>query len=256
MAHLRDQLQDQVNRVRDHLNRALVRWRQLRDSHPHEMKAAIRVSGAAAIVCVIAAAWFLLSLARSLPDRESLTAMGEMDQATAVYDASDTLAFTIFKEQRIDVPLESMGPHLVKALIAIEDRRFYDHHGFDVVRIVSAALKNLRHLRVVQGASTITQQLARTSFLTPDRTYSRKLQEVILAARIERMFSKDRILELYLNKVYFGDGLYGVEAASRGYFAKHASDLTLAEAATLAGLMKSPSRFRREVARVRLTVRG
>ena len=219
------------------------------------MKAAIRVSGAAAIVCVIAAAWFLLSLARSLPDRESLTAMGEMDQATAVYDASDTLAFTIFKEQRIDVPLESMGPHLVKALIAIEDRRFYDHHGFDVVRIVSAALKNLRHLRVVQGASTITQQLARTSFLTPDRTYSRKLQEVILAARIERMFSKDRILELYLNKVYFGDGLYGVEAASRGYFAKHASDLTLAEAATLAGLMKSPSSYAPTVSRTRATSR-
>jgi penicillin-binding protein 1A len=241
--------------VRDHLHRALVRWNQLRDSHRREVKAAIRVSAAVAIICVVAAGWFLLSLTRSLPDRESLTAMGEMDQATAVYDASDALAFTIFKEQRIDVPLESMGPHLVKALIAIEDRRFYDHHGFDVVRIVSAALKNLRHLRVVQGASTITQQLARTSFLTPDKTYSRKLQEVILAARIERMFSKDRILELYLNKVYFGDGLYGVEAASRGYFAKHASDLTLAEAATLAGLMKSPSSYAPTVSRTRATSR-
>ena len=255
MANLRDQLRDQLNRVRDHLHRALVRCNQLRDSHPREVKVAIRVSAAVAILSVVAAGWFLLSLARSLPDRESLTAMGEMDQATAVYDASDALAFTIFKEQRIDVPLDLMGPHLVKALIAIEDRRFYDHHGFDVIRIVSAALKNLRHLRVVQGASTITQQLARTSFLTPDRTYSRKLQEVILAARIERMFSKDRILELYLNKVYFGDGLYGVEAASRGYFAKHASDLTLAEAATLAGLMKSPSSYAPTVSRTRATSR-
>ena len=136
-----------------------------------------------------------------------------MDQATAVYDASDSLVFTIYKEQRIDVPLESMGPYLVKALVAVEDRRFYDHHGFDVIRIVSAALQNVRHLGRVQGASTITQQLARTSFLTLDKTYSRKLQEVILAGRIERTFSKDRILELYLNKVYFGDGLYGVEAA-------------------------------------------
>ena len=168
MADFRDQLRDQLNRVRDHLNRALVRWNQLRDSHPREVKAAYRVSAAVAIVCVVATGWFLLSLIRSLPDRESLTAMAEMDQATAVFDASDSFAFTIFKEQRIEVPLDAMGPHVVKALIAIEDRRFYNHHGFDVIRIVAAALKNLRHLRVVEGASTITQQLARTSFLTLD----------------------------------------------------------------------------------------
>jgi 1A family penicillin-binding protein len=262
MAHL-DQIRDQVNRmlrdqtkrVREQMNRALVRWNRLRDSHPRELKAAARVSAAVVIVFVVATGWFLLSLIRSLPDRESLTAMAEMDQATAVFDASDSLAFTIFKEQRIEVPLDAMGPHVAKALIAIEDRRFYDHHGFDVIRIVSAALKNLRHLRVVEGASTITQQLARTSFLTLDKTYSRKLQELFLAARIERTFSKDRILELYLNKVYFGDGLYGVEAASRGYFAKHASDLTLAEAATLAGLMKSPSTYAPTVSRTRATAR-
>ena len=212
-----------MNHLREHLNRLRLRLNQLREQHPREVRAAIRGSAVLAIVCVLAAGVFLLSLSRSLPSAESLARMGEMDQATAVYDASDSLVFTIYKEQRIDVPLESMGPYVVKALVAVEDRRFYDHHGFDVIRIVSAALQNVRHLSRVQGASTITQQLARTSFLTLDKTYSRKIQEVILAGRIERTFSKDRILELYLNKVYFGDGLYGVEAAARGYFAKHAA---------------------------------
>ena len=244
-----------MNHLREHLNRLLLRLNQLRDQHPREVRAAIRGSAVLAIVCVVAAGWFLLSLSRSLPSAESLARMGEMDQATAVYDASDSLVFTIYKEQRIDVPLESMGPYLVKALVAVEDRRFYDHHGFDVIRIVSAALQNVRHLSRVQGASTITQQLARTSFLTLDKTYSRKIQEVILAGRIERTFSKDRILELYLNKVYFGDGLYGVEAAARGYFAKHAADLTLSEAATLAGLVKSPSSYAPTVSRQRATAR-
>ena len=164
-----------------------------------------------------------------------------MDQATVVYDRDDTLAFTIFKEQRIEVGLGQMSPHLIDAIVAIEDQRFRDHHGFDLVRIASAALANLRSGRAAQGGSTITQQLARQSFLTPAKTIRRKLQELILAARIERMYSKDQILELYLNKVYFGDGLHGVEAASRGYFGKHASELTVAEAAMLAGLVKSPS---------------
>ena len=116
-----------------------------------------------------------------------------------------------------------MSPNLIKAIIAIEDQRFYDHRGFDLVRIASAALANVRHGRRAQGGSTITQQLARQSFLTPNKTFRRKLQELILAARIERLYTKPQILELYLNKVYFGDGLYGVEAASRGYFGKHAS---------------------------------
>ena len=241
--------------LRNQLKRLLLRWNQLRDSHPREFRAALRVTVAAAIVSFVAAGWFLLSLTRSLPDQESLTRMTEMDQATAVYDASDSLAFTIFKEQRIDVPLDAMGPYLVKALVAVEDQRFYDHHGFDIIRIASAALNNVWHVSRSQGASTLTQQLARTSFLTPDKTYRRKLQEVILAGRIERTFSKDRILELYLNKVYFGDGLYGVEAASRGYFAKHTADLTLAEAATIAGLVKSPSSYAPTVSRERATAR-
>src|SRR4029453_2925699 len=125
---------------RNQLDKLLVRWNELRDSHPREVRAALLVTTAAAIISVVAAGWFLLSLPRSLPPQESLTRMTEMDQATAVYDASDALAFTIFKEQRIEVPLESMGPYLVKALVAVEDRRFYDHEGFDAIRIGRAAL--------------------------------------------------------------------------------------------------------------------
>jgi penicillin-binding protein 1A len=187
--------------------------------------------------------WFLSGLREGLPDLDALRRIGEMDQATAVFDDTDQLAFTIFKEQRIEVPLEEVSPHLTAALIAIEDQRFNEHRGFDLVRIASAAATNLRHGRKAQGGSTITQQLARQSFLTPNKSYRRKIQELILAARIERIYSKPQILELYLNKVYFGDGLYGIEAAARGYFGKHASALTVPEAALLAGLVKSPSSY-------------
>jgi len=200
-------------------------------------------SAAFALVMLVAAAWFVVSLRRDLPDVEALRRIGEMDQATAVFDREDHLAFTIFKEQRIDVPLAQVSPNLKNAILAIEDQRFYDHNGFDVIRIGSAMLANIRRGRLAQGGSTITQQLARQSFLTPDKTYRRKLQELILAGRIERLYTKDQILELYLNKVYFGDGLYGVEAASRGYFGRHASELSVPEAALLAGLVKSPSSY-------------
>ena len=167
-------------------------------------------------------AWFARDLSTGLPDREAIRRIGDMAQATTIFDANGKPAFTIFKEQRIEVPLARMSPNLIKAIVAIEDQRFYEHRGVDVVRVLGAVAANLRQGRRAQGGSTITQQLARQSFLTRDKTLRRKLQEVILAQRLERTYSKDEILELYLNKVYFGDGLYGVEAASRGYFGKHA----------------------------------
>jgi penicillin-binding protein 1A len=201
------------------------------------------VLAVAAVGLLIGTIWFVQSAARGLPNQAGLDRIGDMALSTTVFDAGDKFAFTIYEEQRIEIPLTEVSPHLIQALIAIEDQRFYEHSGFDYVRIVAAALANLRHGRVTQGGSTITQQLARQSFLKPDKTIRRKLQELILARRIERQFSKGRILELYLNKVYFGDGLYGVEAASRGYFGKHASELSLAEAALLAGLVKSPSTY-------------
>jgi len=200
-------------------------------------------TAAAACLAIIASIWFVVDLQRGLPDTEAIQRIGEMRQSTAVFDADDQLAFTIFEEQRIPVALDHISPNLIHAVLAVEDQRFYDHHGFDLARIVKAALTNLRHGRVVQGGSTITQQLARQSFLTPDKTIRRKLQELILAARIEGEYSKDRILELYLNKVYFGDGLYGAEASARGYFGRHASEVSVSEAALLAGLVKSPSTY-------------
>ncbi|OLB63369.1 MAG: hypothetical protein AUI11_01660 [Acidobacteria bacterium 13_2_20CM_2_66_4] len=200
-------------------------------------------TAAAACLAIIASIWFVVDLQRGLPDTEAIQRIGEMRQSTAVFDADDQLAFTIFEEQRIPVALDHISPNLIHAVLAVEDQRFYDHHGFDLARIVKAALTNLRHGRVVQGGSTITQQLARQSFLTPDKTIRRKLQELILAARIEGEYSKDRILELYLNKVYFGDGLYGAEASARGYFGRHASEVGVSEAALLAGLVKSPSTY-------------
>jgi membrane carboxypeptidase/penicillin-binding protein len=218
-------------------------WQDVRRRHPQVAYGVVGTFVLITLTVLISGGIFLVNLPKGLPDDTALSRIGEMDQATAVFDASDQLAFTIFKEQRIEVPLAEMSPHLVKALLAIEDQRFYEHHGFDVRRIFSAALANVRSRRVAQGASTITQQLARQSFLTPDKTMRRKLQELILAARIERRYPKQRILELYLNKVYFGDGLYGAEAAARGFFGKHASELTVAEAATLAGLVKSPSSY-------------
>jgi 1A family penicillin-binding protein len=241
--------------VRKRVTSLRYQWRNARQQHPQLVRGAFASLALVAAVVLGGSLWFLASLRTGLPDVEALRRIGEMDQATAVFDAGDKLAFTIFKEQRIEVPLTQVSPNLVHALVAIEDQRFYDHRGFDLVRIVSAALTNLRHGRMAQGGSTITQQLARQSFLTPDKTLRRKFQELILASRIERIYTKPQILELYFNKVYFGDGLYGAEAAARGYFGKHASELNVAEAALLAGLVKSPSSYAPTVSRERAMAR-
>ena len=241
----------------DELKRELNSARRL---HPRIVLGAAASVLLVAVLLAAAGVWTLAGLRDGLPDRDAMRRIGEMDQATAVFDDNDKLAFTIFKEQRIEVPLSEVSPNLTKAITSIEDQRFFDHHGFDLVRIASAALSNVRHNRRAQGGSTITQQLARQSFLTPNKSYRRKVQELILAARLERLYTKQQILELYFNKIYFGDGLYGVEAASRGYFGKHASEVTVAEAALLAGLVKSPSSYaptvsmERAMARVMLTV--
>lgn len=142
-----------------------------------------------------------------------------------------------------NVSLKDLPPYLPKAFIAIEDRRFYSHYGVDPLGIARAAVANVLHRGVSQGGSTLTQQLAKNLFLTQERTLQRKLQEVELALWLERKHSKAQILELYLNRVYFGSGAYGVEAAAQRYFGKSARNVTLAEAAMLAGLVKSPSRL-------------
>jgi len=142
-----------------------------------------------------------------------------------------------------NVALKDLPPYLPKAFIAIEDRRFYSHWGVDPFGIARAAVANILHRGVAQGGSTLTQQLAKNLFLTQERTLQRKLQEVELALWLERKHSKAEILELYLNRVYFGSGAYGVEAAAQRYFGKSARNVTLQEAAMLAGLVKSPSRL-------------
>ncbi len=141
------------------------------------------------------------------------------------------------------VGLKQMSPYIPEAVIAIEDRRFYSHFGVDPIGLARAMLANLVGGHFSQGGSTITQQLAKNLFLTPDRTLERKVQEVLLALWLEQKHTKDQILEMYLNRVYFGSGAYGVEAASRRYFGKSARNVTLAEAALLAGLLKAPSRL-------------
>ena len=142
-----------------------------------------------------------------------------------------------------NVALKDLPPYLPKAFIAIEDRRFYSHYGVDPIGIARAAVANILHRGVSQGGSTLTQQLAKNLFLTQERTLQRKLQEAELAFWLERKYSKAEILELYLNRVYFGSGAYGVEAAAQKYFGKSAKNVTVAEAAMLAGLVKSPTRL-------------
>ncbi|MBI4265903.1 MAG: PBP1A family penicillin-binding protein [Acidobacteria bacterium] len=201
------------------------------------MLAVLMWSAAGALV------WYLGGILTGLPDEDALRGIGAMARATTVFDAHDRPAFAIFKEQRIEVPLSRVSPHVVNAIVAVEDQRFFDHGGIDVIRIAGAAWKNLLDGWGTQGGSTITQQLARQSFLSRDKTVRRKVMEVVVAARLEDEFTKEQILEMYLNKVYFGDGLYGIEAASLGYFGKHAADVDLAEAALLAGLVKAPSTY-------------
>ncbi len=141
------------------------------------------------------------------------------------------------------VPLRELPDYVPKAFIAIEDRRFYSHHGVDPLGIARAIITDVLRRGASQGGSTITQQLAKNLFLTQERTLSRKLQEIALALWLEHKYSKAEILELYLNRVYFGSGAYGVEGAAQRYFGKSARQLTLAEAAMLAGLVQSPSRL-------------
>ncbi len=142
-----------------------------------------------------------------------------------------------------NVNIRELPLHLPRAFIAIEDRRFYSHYGLDPIGITRAMVRNITSRGVSQGGSTLTQQLAKNLFLTQDRTFSRKIQEAILSVWLERTYAKDQILELYLNRVYFGSGAYGVEAASQRYFGKSARAVTVAEAAMLAGLVQAPSRL-------------
>ncbi len=188
------------------------------------------------------AVWVLTILPRTLPPVSALENF-EPSRGTKVFDDSDELITEFHVERRIFTPLGQIPRALKEAILATEDARFYSHYGIDPVGIVRAVYQNFRHGRIVEGGSTITQQLAKVLFLTPDRSLDRKLKEAVLALELERRYPKDRLLEMYLNQIYFGHGAFGVEAAARTYFGKPVGDLTLAESALLAGLPKAPSSY-------------
>src|SRR5438034_5455719 len=172
-----------------------------------------------------------------------LNKLEQMESASVILDRNDKIFGQIYVENRETIPYEQLPRDLINAVVSVEDAKFYRHHGYAFSGILRATLKNLVAGHVRQGASTITQQLARNSFALKGKTFRRKLLEIFVARRIEDNFNKQKIMELYLNRIYFGGGLYGAEAAARGYFGKSAHELSLAECATLAGLIKSPNRL-------------
>ena len=190
-------------------------------------------------VAVAGTVWYLLG------DLPSISGLHEYQPSlvTRVYSADKQVIGQFFVERRILVPIEKIPKALVNAVIATEDSRFFEHRGIDFVGIGRAMLTNILSGRIRQGASTITQQLARSLFLSPHRDFGRKVREALLALKIEQMLGKEQILELYLNQIYFGHGAYGVQSAAQTYFNKDVGQLTLPEAAFLAGLPKAPSDY-------------
>ncbi len=164
-------------------------------------------------------------------------------QATTILARDGSTLGTLYHEKRFMVPLTLMSPHIAKAFLASEDDAFYQHEGIDPMAIIRAAIINFQSGRSTQGGSTITQQIIKQLLLTPEKSYQRKMKEAILAYRLERYLTKDEILTIYLNQIFLGQHSYGVEAAARTYFGKHATDITLAESALIAGIPQAPSRY-------------
>ena len=179
---------------------------------------------------------------RDLPQIRSLEEYTP-SAVTRIYSADNKLIAELYAERRDPVSLTDMPDDLIKALITTEDRKFYSHGGVDIKGIARAIVKDIRAGDFVEGASTITQQLTKTLFLTPKKTITRKIKEAILSFQLERRYTKDEILALYLNQVYFGSGAYGVESAARLFFGKPVRDLDLPECALLAGMPRAPSRY-------------
>jgi penicillin-binding protein 1A len=182
------------------------------------------------------------SISKDLP---KITSLADYHPSiiTTVYADDNRKIAEFFEERRIVIPLTEMPRTLIDAFVAAEDSRFYKHRGIDFISIVRAFFKNLEAGTIVQGGSTITQQVTKSFLLTPERSYKRKFKEAVLAYRIDKAFSKEDILYLYLNQIYLGHGAYGVQAASENYFGKSAKDLNLAECAMLAGLPQAPSKY-------------
>ncbi len=222
-------------RWRIRLRRFLPSWRLVR-----------WVLAAGAMLFMVASAALAVAAYLYWPtDLPSVKALEEYapTPGTKVYADDDELLTEFQAERRIFVPLREIPSPLRDAVIAIEDARFYSHFGVDLRGIARAAYENFRRNRIVEGGSTITQQLAKVLFLTPDRSFERKVKEALLALELEKRYSKDRLLEIYLNQIYLGHGAYGVEAAARTYFGASVQELTLSQAALLAALPRAPGNY-------------
>lgn len=189
-----------------------------------------------------AAAGFFLSVSSGLPD---ISANIAPDASSRIYDAKGRLITTVHAEEnRLPVSIDEVPANLQNAFIAVEDNRFYEHHGVDPIGIIRAVFRNIiSGNATAQGGSTITQQLARNAFLSQEQTLKRKMLEAFLALKIERQYTKKEILEMYMNQIYFGQGCYGIQTASKVYFGKDVKDLSLAQCALIAGLPNSPNYY-------------
>ena len=171
-------------------------------------------------------------------DVQKLTSL---NNGIKVYSASGTDS-TLYNTNRSIVEIETLPKHVIDAFVDVEDKRFYTHNGYDLKRIAKAFFVNMSTNSKTQGASTISQQLIKNALLSNEKTYSRKIKELVLSIKMEKQFSKDEILEMYLNTIYFGSNAYGIENASKTYFNKSANELTVNETCCLAGLIKSPNK--------------
>jgi penicillin-binding protein 1A len=213
--------------------RLILRW----------LRRSLLAAALLAAVGTIGLAIFIRRVEAGLPSTAELRRGYRPPQVTRILAADGAVISELFTERRTVVKLNDLPPHVKLAVLAAEDANFYEHTGLNYLGIARAAWVNLRKGKTRQGASTITQQVVKNLLLDNERTYSRKIREVLLARRIEQELGKDEILELYLNHIYFGSGRYGIEEAARGYFGKHARELTLAEAALIAGIPPAPNAY-------------
>lgn len=226
------------------MNRLVLTWQQEREIRMSIGKIKVIIFVVIALIAVTGGASYavITSVRHDLPQISSLKNY-KSPIGTQVFSEDDHLIGRIKVDRGIFVPISQMPDSLKKAVVAIEDARFYEHGGLDYHGIARAMVKDILSLSFKQGGSTITQQLAKVLFLTPEKSISRKLKEMMLAHDIEEKLTKNEILELYLNKIYFGHGAYGVEMAARTFFGKHVGDLTLAESAMIAGVIRSPQGY-------------
>jgi penicillin-binding protein 1A len=218
------------------VKRTLTRWQSFK-------RLSLMLLMGGSLLCTLTVA-VIIGVYSHLAKDYDLTKLGQMPERTIVMDYKGEILGRMHGENRIIVPLSEVSPWFVKALLAREDSRFYSHSGVDLKGVVRAAVRNIKDMRIVQGASTLTMQLARNSFPDlDDRSIHRKLVEMMLARRIEKAASKEQIIEHYVNRIFYGPGIYGVQRASQVYFGKHASQLNLSEAAMIAGIIRSPVRF-------------